>query len=149
MANKFQKSVLERKKIEAELRLKEQPHIEQAHEQTEQPEIMQVKQEITAQPIAEEIITTEVIETAEKEEPQTEVKEKKQAKVNENKINTVDKDDDIDLSAFLIPQNLRKAKNKSFYLDDDVISAIKIQSTKRKITESKLVNDILKSVLGV
>lgn len=41
----------------------------------------------------------------------------------------------------------RKAKNKTFYLDDSVIQAIKKAASDYHITESKLVNDILKKIL--
>lgn len=41
----------------------------------------------------------------------------------------------------------RKAKNKTFYLDNAVIQAIKKAASDYHITESKLVNDILKKIL--
>jgi len=138
MANKFQKSVLERKKIEDELRLKEHlaPAVQEQAALTEsQPPAA------PEQPIAEEIAVQPPAPAQTGELPPA-PNQPKPPKPQE-------KGADIDLSAFLMPQNQRKAKNKCFYLDDDVINAIKTQSAKRKITESKLVNDILKSVLGL
>ena len=55
----------------------------------------------------------------------------------------------VDLSAFIIRNNERTAKNKTFYLDAAVISAIKSSAAAQKVTDSKLVNDILKKILGV
>ncbi|MBE6904758.1 MAG: hypothetical protein E7476_00560 [Ruminococcaceae bacterium] len=55
----------------------------------------------------------------------------------------------VDLSAFIIRDNERSAKNKTFYLDAAVIDAIKTAATAQKVTDSKLVNDILKKILGV
>ena len=43
----------------------------------------------------------------------------------------------------------RSAKNKTFYLDEAVISAIKAAAKRQKVTESKLVNDILSKILGI
>ena len=53
------------------------------------------------------------------------------------------------LERFLIPEQGRQAKNKTFYLDAAVIDAIKSAATANRIAESKLVNDILKKVLRV
>lgn len=53
----------------------------------------------------------------------------------------------FDLSS-IIKKDERRAKNKTFYLDEDVIDAITKTAKKQKIAESKLVNDILKHVLG-
>lgn len=55
----------------------------------------------------------------------------------------------VDLSAFIIRDNERSAKNKTFYLDAAVIDAIKTAAAAQKVTDSKLVNDILKKILGV
>lgn len=55
----------------------------------------------------------------------------------------------VDLSAFIIRNTERTAKNKTFYLDAAVIDAIKAAATAQKVTDSKLVNDILKKILGV
>lgn len=53
------------------------------------------------------------------------------------------------LQNFIIQDEGRKAKNKTFYLDDDVIKAIKQAAAAKKVTESKLVNDIFKQLLGL
>lgn len=52
-----------------------------------------------------------------------------------------------DLEAYIIRDNGRKAKNKTFYLDGAVIQAIKRAAATQRVTESKLVNDILKKIL--
>lgn len=52
-----------------------------------------------------------------------------------------------DLSEYLRPTPQRLAKNKTFYLDSDVIDAIRNTAKQQKVTDSKLVNDILRRVL--
>lgn len=54
-----------------------------------------------------------------------------------------------DLTAFIVREEGRAAKNKTFYLDAAVIEAIHRAATAQKVTDSKLVNDILKKILGV
>lgn len=53
------------------------------------------------------------------------------------------------LAELLTPAPQRSAKNKTFYLDAQVIDAIKTVAKKQKITESRLVNDLLRRVLGL
>lgn len=52
-----------------------------------------------------------------------------------------------DLSEYIRPAPQRLAKNKTFYLDSDVIDAIRNTAKQQKVTDSKLVNDILRRVL--
>lgn len=52
-----------------------------------------------------------------------------------------------DLSAYIVRKDTRNAKNKTFYLDETVILAIKRAATSQQVAESKLVNDILKKIL--
>lgn len=48
----------------------------------------------------------------------------------------------------LFPQvEEKKGKNKTFYLEHDVMVSIKKTAKSKKVSESKLVNDILKHVL--
>ena len=54
-----------------------------------------------------------------------------------------------DLAGLISHSEGRKAKNKTFYLDTSVIEAIHKAAVSQKVTESKLVNDILKKILGV
>ena len=54
-----------------------------------------------------------------------------------------------DLTAFIVRDEGRNAKNKTFYLDEAVIDALHRAAVAQKITDSKLVNDILKKILGV
>lgn len=54
-----------------------------------------------------------------------------------------------DLTEFIIRDSSRTAKNKTFYLDTAVIDAIHHAAAAQKITDSKLVNDIMKKILGV
>lgn len=55
----------------------------------------------------------------------------------------------LDLSSFIIRDHERSAKNKTFYLDSSVIHAVKAAASAQKVTDSKLVNDILKKILNV
>lgn len=64
-----------------------------------------------------------------------------------NSANSIKPDKDNYLSAFLDKKQRRTAKNKTFYLDEAVIYAIKKNAEKEMVTESKLVNDILRKVL--
>lgn len=54
-----------------------------------------------------------------------------------------------DISEYIRISPTRLAKNKTFYLDSDVINAIKVTAQKQSVTDSKLVNDILRKVLGL
>lgn len=54
-----------------------------------------------------------------------------------------------DLSLFLQPTTDRNAKNKTFYLDTEVIDALHLAAKAQKMTDSRLCNDILKKVLGI
>lgn len=53
------------------------------------------------------------------------------------------------LSAYIIKHPVRAAKNKTFYLDLDVVTTIKKVAKQQKTTESRLVNDILRGILGI
>lgn len=55
----------------------------------------------------------------------------------------------VNLDDYIIKDTERQAKNKTFYLDLAVIEGIKSAAKKQKVTDSKLVNDILKKVLAV
>ena len=55
----------------------------------------------------------------------------------------------VDLTAFIVRDEGRSAKNKTFYLDAAVIDALHRAAVAQKVTYSKLVNDILKKLLGV
>jgi hypothetical protein len=41
------------------------------------------------------------------------------------------------------------AKNKTFYLDTAVVNEVKRISREQQVTESRLVNDILRNVFGL
>ena len=56
---------------------------------------------------------------------------------------------DISLTALLSGVSSRRAKNKTFYLDQDVIDAVRIAAKSQGITESRLVNEVLRSILKV
>lgn len=60
---------------------------------------------------------------------------------------TPQKADDAPWQAYINKSNQRMAKNKTFYLDIDVIDAIKSAAKGQHIPESKLVNDILTHIL--
>ena len=51
------------------------------------------------------------------------------------------------IGEYLSPSPARFAKNKTFYLDEDVISALKAAAQSQRVTDSKLVNDIIRTVL--
>ncbi|MCL2837354.1 MAG: hypothetical protein FWE00_11585 [Defluviitaleaceae bacterium] len=53
----------------------------------------------------------------------------------------------VDIGEYLRPSPARLAKNKTFYLDEDVISALKAAAQSRQVTDSKLANDIMRTVL--
>jgi hypothetical protein len=52
-----------------------------------------------------------------------------------------------DIRVYLTHEPQRVAKNKTFYLDAAVIEAVKRISREQQVTESRLVNDILRRVL--
>ena len=54
-----------------------------------------------------------------------------------------------DIASLIRPRTTRLAKNKTFYLDGELIEIIQATAKSQKITESRLVNDILRSVLGI
>lgn len=53
------------------------------------------------------------------------------------------------LQGFVIQDEGRRAKNKTFYLDEQVIDAIKQAAADKNVTESRLVNDIFRQLLGL
>ncbi len=53
----------------------------------------------------------------------------------------------VALSDYMSLETERKAKNKTFYLDGAVIQALKRAAAAQHVTESKLVNSILKKIL--
>lgn len=54
-----------------------------------------------------------------------------------------------DLGDYIVRGEARIAKNKTFYLDLIVIDAIRAAAAAQNVTDSKLVNDILRKILGV
>lgn len=54
-----------------------------------------------------------------------------------------------DLSQFISPQAERVAKNKTFYLDQEVIDALHQAAKAQNMTDSRLCNEILRGVLGL
>jgi hypothetical protein len=54
-----------------------------------------------------------------------------------------------DIRDYLIHDARRVAKNKTFYLDIAVADEIKRISREQQVTESRLVNDVLRGVFGV
>lgn len=49
----------------------------------------------------------------------------------------------------IIEKNSKTSKNKTYYLETNAIDEIKKVAKNKNISESKLVNDILKHVLGI
>jgi len=54
---------------------------------------------------------------------------------------------EADISAWLRHEPQRMAKNKTFYLDEEVIEAVKRTAKSQGVTDSRLVNDILRRIL--
>ena len=117
MANKFQKSVLERLEQESD-----------RHKKSTNRKIIPVEVETHIQP---------------------EVQVRQEMKEIENETIPSARALPGDIGDFIRPQLQRQAKNKTFYLDGDVIIAIKKTAKQQGITDSKLVNDILRRVLGI
>ncbi|MFV0400438.1 MAG: hypothetical protein ACK5LX_07445 [Oscillospiraceae bacterium] len=119
-ANKFTQSVLERLEQEAK-----------AQKQDE-------KAKMSAPPVATTSKEKDVILSAKPEKKQ-EVASSAQEKTAQIP----------DLSLFLQPTTERSAKNKTFYLDTEVIDALHRAAKAQKMTDSRLCNDILRKVLGL
>lgn len=69
-----------------------------------------------------------------------------------NEIEKIEEENNIDIDINLsniLKKNERKAKNKTFYLDEDVIGGIAFAAKSQGVTESKLVNDVLKHILKI
>lgn len=128
MANKFTKSVLER----------------QAKERRAQPaQPVQPAQPIQPEPApaAEEKEAPQ--EEAVQPASQPEKKRGRRASLGEV-LGPVP-----DLSQLLSKPQGRQARNKTFYLDAAVIEGLHKAAAAQKMTESKLLNEILKKILGI
>lgn len=141
MANKFTQSILERQEL-----------LEKHRKPTGRaPEIASADAEPPAEKTsnlrldAASAEKTEPEVSALNEQPETLAVPKK--KSGGGKVKAEPKP--VDLSAYLVPETPRLAKNKTFYLDTAVIEAVHEAATEQKITDSKLVNDILRKVLGL
>lgn len=55
----------------------------------------------------------------------------------------------VDISSLFEKEDEKKAKNKTYYLDQEVIDAVKHNAKKQNVSESKLVNNILKHILNI
>lgn len=131
MANKFTQSVLERqyKEAQEEKRAKKQPPaVAEPDAASEPPSVSEVA--VSAVPVQEE--KTEAIPAIAK-------------KPAAPALQSVP----LNLDAYIIKETERVAKNKTFYLDQAVIDAVKAAAKRQRITDSKLVNDILRKVLAV
>ena len=155
MANKFTKSVLERQAIEAK-RQKGQ----------ESPSPAPVAEAAAAQPVAAPAqppmetldapvrvalrddgapaytLSVHRTEPTVQEELPQDNEAEPQNSVMQNGLSDL-------VAAYVIRTPERVAKNKTFYLDEAVITAVRAAAKRQKVTESKLVNDILRGVLGI
>lgn len=129
MANKFQKSVLER--LEQEATRQKQQSKNKSPEKRPEEMIKAALPAPTAEPQVP-VIHQEPEIFAPQEHP----------KKQELQILP-------DIGEYLRRDNQRLAKNKTFYLDSEVIEAIKATAKAQQVTDSKLVNDILRRVLGL
>ena len=141
MANKFQQSVLERleqerqrtqqKKPEKTLEVTANKGTNRASEEKQGATEMQIS---ASQPAGEmQIQEPELIDASAPNGPKLEV----------------DLDSLPDISKFQYKEKQRAAKNKTFYLDEEVITTLHNTAKRQGITDSKLCNDILRSVLGL
>ncbi len=134
MANKFTKSVLERQAKEAK-DAKLHTHTAEISPSDPKPEVTDF---VTA-PVMKSEPNSSNIQSPQKTSESSTPRRQSKTTVSGQ----------VDLSAFIIRDNERSAKNKTFYLDAAVIDAIKAAAAAQKVTDSKLVNDILKKILGV
>lgn len=124
MANKFQKSVLERLEEEAKR------------------QSVNKKKAIPVEPVVSE----EPVSMSEEEHT---IPEEETIDLIKEEVPSEREPFIPDISQFIRHETQRVAKNKTFYLDSDVIDSIKITAKKQHTTDSKLVNDILRKVLGL
>lgn len=136
MANKFQKSVLERLEQEATRQKKKS--------KSKAPETLPIKGPVVQ---VEEMKAVQTIVTAELKEPV--IPQEAAPEILDIQEPTPKKELTVlpDIGEYLRRDNLRLAKNKTFYLDNDVIEEIKNTAKAQQVTDSKLVNDILRRVL--
>lgn len=127
MANKFTKSVLERQAKEMKVHAA----------QTSAPEPEPAPQTAAAPEPAPASVYEEPAEPAPAPAAKPAVKKAVQSKSVP------------DLTDFIVRDEGRTAKNKTFYLDAAVIDGVHRAAVAQKVTDSKLVNDILKKILGL
>lgn len=76
-----------------------------------------------------------------------------QANINKtiNKANIKSKysKTNLKLDDIISPMKEREAKNKTFYLDTEVIDVLQAQAKNLKMTDSKLANEIFRAVLNI
>jgi len=135
MANKFQKSVLER--LEQEAVRKKQNVKEKIN--TDQNKTPAVPKDINGT----ELKIGADADATNKNQPIPE------ETTPEPPAGTIEQPVIPDISGYLRRDTQRLAKNKTFYLDTQLIEAIKSTAKKQNVTDSKLVNDILRRVLGL
>lgn len=119
MANKFSKSIIERLEQEA-----------QQQKKTSNKKEHEPKVEIAPEPVSSEVMITSPPPN-----------KKKAVKAKPVAV--------PDLSEYIRSDLRRQAKNKTFYLDMDLLDAIKQAAQVQGVAESRLVNDILRKVLGI
>lgn len=122
MANKFQKSVQERLEQEA------------ARQKKHTQRIAATDAGASEKPMLSNAIP-------EQSKPKSQSKPKKETVQSITSL--------PDITMYLKKEPQRLAKNKTFYLDSDVIDAIKKIAKQQGITDSKLVNDVLRKVLSL
>lgn len=104
--------------------------------------------------VEQRISEEEFIETAANENSKkgdtNDLKNENDDKGND-KNNEIQDIENIDYSIINILETKgdKKAKNKTYYLDESVIKAVAQISKKKKMSESKVANDILKHILKI
>lgn len=154
MANKFTQSILERQYKEAQ---------EEKRAKKTAPVTMPVQEDEAAASESEAVAAIiETVTASAQEEPVAQpVKPGTDRAVDTVKLEGITSPEkpltkpasasgiELNLDAYIIKGNDRVAKNKTFYLDQNVIEGIKSAAKRQKVTDSKLVNDILKKVLAI
>ena len=123
MTNKFQKSVIERQKSEAARQAATLPAEKN-------------------QEIAQKVAAATALIIEQQSAPKQERKTKREPSVKTTGFAA-------DIASMLQVNIARNAKNKTFYLDSELIEAIKRAAQAQGVTESRLVNDVMRSVLGL
>ena len=97
----------------------------------------------------------EIINIGKEDPPESDIKSTEEVSARENKTEQKNEEVAFSLSSILNVEKEKKYSNKTYYLEDKVIEEIKkisraeTKKSKSNISESKIVNDILKHILNI